>query len=320
MTIRGQALGTAYSIKLIGPEGALDEAALVKAVKEELDRVDRLMSTYREDSELMRLNRAATGVSFPISPETLNVLQTSAVAERLTRGGFDPTVGPLVRLWKFGPGRESGFSIPSDEAIEAARASVGFSAFVVQEDPPAVIKTVDGLELDLSAVAKGFVVDQIARRLRREGVSRMMVEVGGEVRAAGLAGNDRLWKIGIEKPVVDARRVQRIVPLMDMSLATSGDYRNFHEVDGKRYSHTIDPATGRPARHNLASVTVLHEACAMADALATGLLVAGPENALAIANEHDLAVLLIEREGEEFTETESPAWQQYHRDVSRDKR
>jgi thiamine biosynthesis lipoprotein len=308
VTIRGEALGTSYSIKLIGPRGALNETALAQAAKEELDRVDALMSTYRDDSELMRLNRAAADEWFPVSEETLEVLQIAQQVFRETDGCFDPTVGPLVRLWNFGPGRTPTFEPPAEEAIEAARARVGFDKITLRAEPPAVKKKRADVELDLSAVAKGYVVDRIALRLETAGVARMMVEVGGEVRTAGTAGGDNPWRIGIETPQSVGRSVQQVVPLVNHSLATSGDYRNYYEKDGVRYSHTIDPRTGRPVTHHLASVTVLHENCATADALATGLLAMGPQAASALAEQDKLPVLLLSRSGAEITAQTSAAW------------
>jgi thiamine biosynthesis lipoprotein len=169
-----------------------------------------------------------------------------------------------------------------------------------------VQKTQPDLEVDLSAVAKGFAADQIADLLRSQSVADYMVEIGGEVQTAGRNAQGKPWQIGVEAPLVGIRDVQRAVPLSGMAMATSGDYRNFFEINGQRYSHIIDPRTGRPADHNLVSVSVLHSSCAMADAWATALLVLGPDEGAAVAEREQLAVLFIVKTDGGFVERTTP--------------
>ena len=180
------------------------------------------------------------------------------------------------------------------------------------DDPPSVAKNVDGVECDLSGIAKGYAVDEVAKLLDKRGVRDLMVEVGGEVRTSGKNADGEAWRIGIEKPVPGARSLERVVRLSGLSMATSGDYRNFYEVDGKLYSHLIDPRTGRPVAHRLASVSVVGHSCMRADALASGLLVLGPDAGF------DLAVLfLIRSEDGEIEEQSSPSFEQLFEGVPR---
>jgi len=238
----------------------------------------------------------------------LDVLLEARRIGELTEGAFDVTVGPLVNLWGFGP-QMGEDDIPPEAEISAAWERVGFELVELREDPPALRKARGDVLIDLSAIAKGYAVDQIVRLLTDANVLNYLVEIGGELRGEGLNEQGEPWRIAIERPVPGERSVQRIVGLRDAGLATSGDYRNFFEVDGQRYAHVIDPATGRPVIHQLASVTVLADTTMSADGLATGLMVLGPERALALAREQSLAVHLIEIDGDDFRERTSPAFE-----------
>jgi len=200
-----------------------------------------------------------------------------------------------VRLWGFGAGASAEPQVPSDEAVAAARALVGFHHVRLSDDPPSVTKDEDGVECDLSAIAKGYGVDLVSEELSRRGWKNFMVEVGGEVRTSGKNATGEAWRIGIEKPLPGTRALQRTLPLSGLSLATSGDYRNFYEEDGKLYSHLIDPREGRPVSHALASVSVVEDTCMRADALASGLLVLGPEEGYQLAVREDLTALFLIR-------------------------
>ena len=221
---------------------------------------------------------------------------------RRTGGAFDPTVGPLVRLWNFGPGRHAMDQTPSDEAIDAALAKVGYQKIETRLSPAAIKKADPQMELDLSGIAKGYAVDRVAELLNRLNVENYMVEVGGEVRTHGVNPDGQPWRIAIEKPDAEGRSIQQVIELADEAMATSGDYRNYFEVDGVRYSHLLDPTTGRPIRHRLASVSVRTPTCMEADALATGMIVLGPEKAEELAAKEGLDVTLLVREGTGFTE------------------
>jgi len=286
-TIHGQTMGTTYTVKVIAAD--VDEDSLGQAVDAELERVNGLMSTYRPDSELSRLNKAPVGEWFPVSKDTMDVLRMSGKIYRLSHGSFDVTVGPLVNLWGFGPD-PSKREVPPDDAIARAIRRVGFDRLSFRDD--AVRKDAE-VYIDLSSIAKGYGVDRVAELLETRGLHDYMVEVGGELRAKGVNDRGTPWQIAIETPEAMQRSVYRTISVDDMGMATSGDYRNYFEVDGKRYSHTIDPNTGRPITHNLASVTVLASSCAWADGMATAIDVLGPEKGLALAEAQNLPVHVI---------------------------
>jgi thiamine biosynthesis lipoprotein len=291
----GPTMGTFFTVKVVDPPQTVDLETLQRAIEEQLDTVDSLMSTYREDSELSRLNRFDRAEWFPVSKETATVIALALEVGQLSGGALDVTVGPLVDLWHFGP--KKGQGVPDDEQISAALEKIGQDEIQVRQKPPAVLKKKAHIRIDLSAVAKGYAVDLVARCLEEKGVKNFLVDVGGEVKAAGVNQSGVPWRLAVEAPTAEGRAVQTTVPLCDVAMATSGDYRNFFEQDGTRYSHIIDPRSGRPAAHRLASVSVIDASCARADALATALLVLGPEEGFRLAEVHDLPVLFIIREG-----------------------
>jgi len=288
-------MGTTYLVQVSDPLSESERIAVSRAVQETLDEVNRTMSTYVADSEVSRFNRAAADVAIPLSIPGFEVFSEAERVSELTGGAFDVSVAPLVRLWGFGAGASTEPQVPSDEAVAAARALVGFHHVRLSDDPPSVTKDEDGVECDLSAIAKGYGVDLVSEELSRRGWKNFMVEVGGEVRTSGKNATGEAWRIGIEKPLPGTRALQRTLPLSGLSLATSGDYRNFYEEDGKLYSHLIDPREGRPVSHALASVSVVEDTCMRADALASGLLVLGPEEGYQLAVREDLTALFLIR-------------------------
>ena len=265
---------------------------MAAAIAEELESVNRRMSTYQPDSEVSQFNRATTIDWQPVSVETAQVVQRAIELSRASDGAFDITVAPLVNLWSFGPDGAPE-ELPSDEAIQQALANVGYTALDVRLDPPALRKSKPQLTIDLSAIAKGFAVDQVARRLEQLGAADYLVEVGGEVRTLGHNPRDRDWMLGIEEPIPAMRVADYSVPLSGKSLATSGDYRNFFVVDGQTYSHTIDPAQGRPVSHSMHSVSVIADDCMTADAWATALMVLGPDQVQPYAKKANIEVFWI---------------------------
>ena len=307
VSISGPTMGTSYSIKLSElPAGVIQEA-LHRDIDNILERINDQMSTYRQDSELSRFNRSAGRDWFDVSPETAQVVRESLLISLKSGGAFDVTVGPLVNLWSFGP-QQQPRKIPSDGEINAILAVIGYEYLKVRTSAPALKKLVARLEVDLSAIAKGFAVDQVAELLIQRGVKGFLVEIGGEIRTFGTKANGNPWSVGIELPADDQRSVQEVVKLDDLALATSGDYRNFFMEDGKRYSHTIDPRTGRPVEHRLASVSVIAEHCMLADAWATTLMVLGPEKGYEFAVGQDLAVVFVIRDKNGFSRRSTPAF------------
>jgi thiamine biosynthesis lipoprotein len=298
VVLSGPALGTTWSVTL-GAEGRgrADLARARAAVDESLAAVDRGMSTWAPDSELSRFNRHASTDPFPLSPDTLRVLGLAREVSERTGGAFDVTVRPLVAAWGFGAGARLPGQGPDAAELEALRQRVGFRLLVLDPAAGTAGKRRPDLECDLSAIAKGFAVDQVARALAELGWTDFLVEVGGEVRARGRRPAGGPWRVGIERPDPEGRAVHGVVELADLSMATSGDYRSFYEQGGKRLGHIVDPRTGRPVRHRLASVSVVHRDAVLADAWATGLAVLGPEEGLAIAEAAGLDAYFILRTG-----------------------
>ena len=243
----------------------------------------------KPDSEISRFNQSRSQEWFSVSRDTATVVAASLDVSRQTDGAFDITIGPLVNIWDFGP-EERSRGVPSDAEIAAARARVGYQHVEVRVDPPALRKKIPDVYLDLSGIAKGFAVDQVAQLLEQGGIPAYMIEIGGEVRTKGTKSDGQAWRIGIERPVAGERSLQLVLRLGDGSVATSGDYRNFFEWEGQLYSHKIDPRTGRPVRNQVASVSVMDPSAMRADALATGLMVMQPEKAWRLAVELGLDV------------------------------
>jgi len=293
LALRGATMGTTYSVQVLEPPAALDRNALAKRIKTRLSDINGLMSTYQPSSELSRFNASSATDWFLVSPELVAVVKAARAVSDASAGAFDITVGPLVNLWGFGP-TLSADVLPNAGEIQAARARVGWRQLDVQLQPPALRKARPDLYVDLSAIAKGYAVDQLATLVEAFGIENYLVEIGGELRGRGLNSRGEPWRIAIERPETSKRAMFRVVALHDMGMATSGDYRNFFEVDGEQYSHTIDPATGEPVDHRLASVTVLAAETMQADAWATALLVLGPERGFALAEQLGLAAFFIE--------------------------
>ena len=308
VSLGGKTMGTTYSVKLAAPPQDLDQTALAREIGDILQTVDRRMSTYRPDSELSRFNVAAAGTWMPVSNDTWAVIDEALRVSRLTDGAFDPTVGPIVDLWGFGPGAGEP-RVPPPGEIEAARAFAGFARIETRGDPAAVAKRDSGIRLDLSGVAKGFGVDQVAEHLQARGFGDFLVEVGGELRAGGRGPGGRPWRVGIEKPSEASSDLQRVVDLEREALATSGNYRIFFERDGQRYSHIVDPRSGRPVDHDLASASVVAASAMEADALSTALLVLGADAGMDLARAHGIAAFFVTGGRGGFAQASSPAFE-----------
>lgn len=305
----GMTMGTGFSVKWV----AADESQLAELRTEAtalLAEINRQMSTYIPDSELSRLNRAEPGEPHEVPAELMFVLQEARRISDWTGGAFDVTVGPLVNLWGFGPDGRI-LHAPDDERIAQLKERIGYRFIHLLPEKHQVLK--DGEQyVDLSAIAKGYGVDALARLLESRGINRYLVEIGGELRARGQKPNGEPWRLAIEAPVAGAQRTaQTIISLDQGAVATSGDYRNFFEENGIRFSHTIDPRTGRPIRHRLASVTVIRPTCAEADALATALMVMGEEQGYNFAKQHNLAAFFISKHGDGFTTRSTAAFKAY---------
>jgi thiamine biosynthesis lipoprotein len=305
--LRGGTMGTSYSIAIVAPPAATDLESLQLAIEGRLADITLRMSTYEPASELSRFNAHGGTEWQTVSQALCDAIHASLQLSRETGGAFDITVGRLVDLWGFGPAGSRNTTPPAAE-IEEALQLVGADKIETDCDVPAIKKTAPGVSADLSAYAKGLAVDELAGLLDERQIANYLVEIGGEIRAQGSNSRGNPWRIAVERPATNERGVQRVIDVTNRAVATSGDYRNFYTVDGARYSHTIDPQTGRPVTHQLAAVTVIAEQAARADALATALLVLGPRDGVSFATDKDIAALfLVYRDGE-IDEIEAPAF------------
>jgi len=310
VTLQGQTMGTYWRVSYLAEGGAPAPAAVKTQLEDALVAVNASMSTWDPQATISLFNNDESLEPFPIEPAFATVVAAAQAVSAASGGAFDVTVGPLIDLWGFGAGGERRAAPPSAEAIGEAQARVGFGKLVVRADPPSLQRTAPGVEVDLSALAKGYGVDVLAAVLGEAGLGNYLVDIGGEVRARGVNDRGVPWRIGVEVPDPSARGlVQEALPLKDLSLATSGDYRNFFEADGVRYSHTIDPRTGYPIPQRVASVTVAHREALWADAWATAMNVLGPEAGLALAERQTLPVLFILYDGEGFERRANAAFE-----------
>jgi len=253
---QGSTMGTYYSVKIIPDKSSdIPRKRLYDEIQATLDAVDAAMSTFKDDSELTRFNQRQDDLPFHLSPETAFVFERAREIHHRSSGAFDITIGPLVDAWGFGP-QGTITAPPSREEIDLLRKATGQDLLTLDAIASTIRKEDPSVHADLSAIAKGFGVDQVAQRLRDSGYEDFMVEVGGEVRVSGLNLASQPWRVAIERPVSRAQSFHRVLELTDIALATSGDYRNFIEIEGRRISHTIDPRTGYPVTHGVASVTV----------------------------------------------------------------
>ncbi len=296
--LNGETMGTTYNIKYV-VEGESTVEELQAKVDERLVEINKLMSTYDMTSELSRFNQYRYTDTFAVSDETQLVVTEALRLGELSDGVLDITVGPMVNLWGFGPNKRPA-QIPTQAEIEEVRDYVGLDKLAVSN--AGLTKRHPMVYVDLSTIAKGYGVDQVAELLERHGLKNYLIEIGGEMRVRGHRGNGDPWLIAIEKPVTTERAIQKVVSIGRNAIATSGDYRNYYEDDGVRYSHLIDPRTGKPITHNLVSVTVVHPSSMTADGLATAFNVMGWDQAKSLAEKQGLAVLLIRKTENGFEE------------------
>jgi thiamine biosynthesis lipoprotein len=305
--LTGATMGTQYNVKYLPIDGISSEQ-LQREIDSLLIHVNKLMSTYDSSSELSRFNQSRSEEPFPLSQGTLDVLHEAVRLGQLSDGILDVTIGPLVNLWGFGP-KARPVKIPSDELIESTKSRTGLDKLLLLSG--AAKKLNPDLYVDLSTIAKGYGVDEVADLLESHGITNYLAEIGGEMRLSGYKENQQPWIIAVEKPVTNERAVQRFLSIGNNAIATSGDYRNFYEENGVRYSHLINPKTGYPIQHNLVAVTVVHRSCMIADGLATAINVMGVEKGLEFANSLNVAALLISSENGEFKEYNTAEFESY---------
>jgi thiamine biosynthesis lipoprotein len=298
-------MGTTWSLKFDNPE-MLSLEAVRACVQLALDRVVTQMSTWDADSDISRYNSAPPLSRHTLEPEFSEVVECALHWASASKGAIDPTIGPLVAAWGFGAHADSGATHPSQAELASARARVGWQRLAFDRAARSLVQP-GNVSLDLSGIAKGFAVDHATAALQTLGLSHFLVEVGGELRGVGCRPGGQPWQVQIESASGEAVRVR----LADMAVATSGDRWHVREHGGRRWSHTIDPRSGEAAVNTIASVSVLHERCMHADALATVLAVLGPDDGLDFAQHHALAAVLIYRHDAQYRMLVSNGWSKH---------
>jgi thiamine biosynthesis lipoprotein len=296
--IQGRTMGTTYHIQVV--TGYFQGISGLKAkIDQRLEEINRSMSTYQKDSEISRFNNfRLAGKKFRVSDDFYQVMRAAQTIYRLSGGAWDGTIYPLVNLWGFGSSDRKN-TVPQPQEIAALMPNIGFGNIEIKE-PGFLLKKNPSVTLDLSSIAKGYGVDQVAAIVRKNGFENYLVEIGGEVLVSGYRKDGKLWRIGINRPKTDAAfdDVYSIVDLHNKAFATSGDYRSFFVVDGVRYSHVIDPATGYPVTNGVVSATIIADTCTFADGLATAIMVMGSEKGLDLINrlENVEGLIIVEKQ------------------------
>ncbi len=335
--IHGKTMGTTYSISYSSSYLEYSASDLKVDVDQLLEQINDSMSTYRPDSELMQFNGYPVGKPFKASPELLDVAALSLEISTLSAGAYDVTVGPLVNVWGFGPrdvkeitGQKINETaqdtkapefvewmlanypakLPQQSELDAAIKRVGYQNLFVNKEKGTLTRNKD-IYVDLSSIAKGHGVDRVASLLGSKGIKGYMVEIGGEVKLTGNKPDGTHWRLGIRGPAISAGDPPVIISLTDKAVATSGDYLNYYEVDGQKYSHTIDPRTGHPEMGRLAEVAVISDTVAEADAMATMFMVLGDKEGLELANREGIAAYFTYHSGNSFESVSSDAFKPY---------
>jgi thiamine biosynthesis lipoprotein len=311
VVLEGKTMGTYWRASLAGVDNAR-QAELREKIQAQLDGDDRLLSTYKKDSALSRFNQSPSTEPYPVTEAMSDIVTMALRIGAKTDGAMDITVGPLVNLWGFGPEKQP-IKTPDEAQISAAKALTGLRHLTVinQAGQQWLQKDLPGLYVDLSTMGEGYAADHLARLMEQNGISRYLVSVGGAVVTRGTNPDGKAWRVAIQKPTDRENAVQAVVDLNGHGISTSGSYRNYYELDGKRLSHVIDPQTGHPIQHKLVSATVISPTAMEADGWDTGLMVLGTEKAKQVAEKEGLAVYLITKEGDSFTTWMSPQFKTF---------
>ena len=288
--IEGKVFGTFYKIKI---KSDIKNKELKEKVKQKLDDIDKQMSVFRQESEVSKINQLPKGKTVVLSDEMSLVLKAAKKVWNQSNGIFDPTLGRVIDLWGFGPNKTK--DIPSEKELQKAMSGAGFQKIKLKDNFHQLEKTANNTILNLSAIAKGYAVDELALLLDAQGYDHYVVEIGGEVKTKGFrSANQEPWTIGVSKPTKDSTENMLILSLSNIAVATSGNYRNFHEYNSKTYAHTISAKTGKPVLTNILSVSVFHDSCMYADAYATAMMGMNVQEALAFADKYKLKVLIYD--------------------------
>jgi thiamine biosynthesis lipoprotein len=300
----GPTMGSTYSVKYVATDGAADKAQLQRDTESILAEIDKQLSTYRADSDIEIFNALPANKCMAVPDGVRELVLAGRRLSDESNGALDLTIEPLLNLWGFGP-QGRGERVPSAEEIAEVRQDVGQHHLRVDGEQLCKDRAV---QVDFNSIAAGYAVDQVAATLEASGVHSYLIEITGELKARGRKPDGSPWRIAIEAPRDNERVAQRIIELDGFAVSTSGDYRNYFERDGKRYSHTLDPQSGAPIDHHLAAVTVVDPSTLRADGLSTVLMVLGPERGLAYAAERKIAALFVIREGQEFVSRSTEAF------------
>jgi FAD:protein FMN transferase len=306
--LQGLTMGTTYNIKVVATIEQVKKLQLQSQIDSLLKQVNQQMSTYIENSELSLFNQSQSLEPIEVSNGLARVIKESLRLGKLSEGKLDVTVGPLVNLWGFGPEYRPE-KVPSNELLKQTKAKIGLEHLTLSNNK--LSKSFPDLYVDLSTIAKGYGVDVVAELIEKNGINNYLVEIGGELRLKGFKHTGELWVVAVEKPISTERSVQQFIVPKDNAMATSGDYRNYFEVEGQRFSHIIDPATGKPINHKLVSVTVIHPSSMTADGLSTAMMVMGEEKALAFAEKNGFAAYFIVKTENGFVEQSTLKFMQY---------
>ncbi|MDD1616608.1 MAG: thiamine biosynthesis lipoprotein [Methylococcaceae bacterium NSP1-2] len=301
--ISGDAQGTTYHISFWSPQ-AIDKASIQQAVEAEFNRLDTQLSNYRKDSVIEQLNATVSSEPIAVSEEIVGLIEQARAVSVASGGCYDLTIKPLFDLWGFNGDK---LTPPDAATLQAALKQVGFNQIKIV-DANHIQKLNPQLKIDLSSIAQGYSVSRMVSVLEQQGIENYLVEIGGELQTRGQKPDASPWRIALEKPLSSERTMQKVVTINriePLAIMTSGTYRHYFDVDGKRYSHILDANTGIPVDHNTVSVTVLHDNPTQADAWSTALLCLGKTKGLEVANQAGIAVLFIEQQGEAFNEYRS---------------
>ncbi len=303
----GSTMGTSYRVKLAGALSPQERTRVAGAISDVLARARTRFSTYEPTSELSRFNSRSEPGGVPVSKATLSLVDLALEVSRASHGALDPSVGPLVELWGFGP-REPTSSPPTQREVASAREKVGHAFLSTDHTAQRLVKHRAHARCDLSAIAKGQAIDDVGGALQALGYRNFLIEIGGELLARGRSGSGRAWRVGIESPEPHSRAVASAVELTDLAIATSGSYRNFRMLPQGRVSHLIDPRTGYPVEHTVVSVSVVHASAALADAWATALHVLGERQGYELAVQRGLAARFVSKRGDSLVVRATPGF------------
>ncbi len=310
ISIFGSTMGTTYSVKYQQINEIPEQEHVHSSIEKILSDINQSMSTYIDDSELSLFNRSRDTGFQKLSDDLYKVIKHANQVRILSNGAFDVTVGPLVNLWGVGPDPMD-HKIPTDDQINELRQHTGFAKIQFDPTTKSIAKSEPDMYIDLSGIAKGFAVDKLSHYLDSLQIENYLIEIGGELIGKGINSENNPWQIGIEQAKPLKRSVQQIINLENMAMATSGDYRNYFEQHGVRYSHTIDPVNGKPILHRLASISVLDKSTMHADAMATAFMVMGSEKSMALAEKLNIPIYMIIKTDKGFEERYNKLFETY---------